>query len=428
MMFGRKEYGVPKALYGIDKDSIAIKLTRAVMQVMGDGSANCARGDGIATHRWAVEYPHLPLQFRNGRFSLIFTNPPFGKNLTISRSEAAKAKLTIADASGRGEIEIGLAMLDRCHQLLRDGGRLCIVLPETYFFSPSYRFVRDWCRTRFVPEMVVNVPMEAFQGFCRAKTNVYVFRKLSSFPNMEEQKRKTAIEKAVQDAEGGMVTILNPRTCGIYKSGAPRYKIAAGGRRTSDIDNEMLEHVQIWRSGKLPPGGRSVAVSDTMKKGVLVPTYYDPRYDAAFDALKAQLGCDEITLGKLIGDGLVETRGGHGSPGNDVRTGIIPYIKVSDIRALRVNINPTNLIPRELARHFWGGKHSGLAPWDLITPNRASANIGEFAVLLPGEHEVVLTKEMLILFRRSFMDPVRNSPEPAALVNRSVEKRLAANT
>ena len=35
--------------------------------------------------------------------------------------------------------------------------------------------------------------------------------------------------------------------------------------------------------------------------------------------------------------------------------------------------------------------------WDLLTPNRASSNIGEFAVLLPGEEDVVLTKEVFII-------------------------------
>ncbi len=31
--------------------------------------------------------------------------------------------------------------------------------------------------SRFIVRGVVNVPMEAFQGFCRAKTNLYIFEK-----------------------------------------------------------------------------------------------------------------------------------------------------------------------------------------------------------------------------------------------------------
>jgi type I restriction enzyme M protein len=103
------------ALYGIDKDAIAIKLTKAVMQIMGDGSAHCARGDSVATHRWPTEYPHLCTDYKNGSFHLILTNPPFGAPLKIKRSEAKKAGLSIADGLKAGkDLELGLAMLDRC--------------------------------------------------------------------------------------------------------------------------------------------------------------------------------------------------------------------------------------------------------------------------------------------------------------------------
>ena len=104
-----------------------------------------------------------------------------------------------------------------------------------------------------------------------------------------------------------------------------------------------------------------------------------------------------VSLGELVDEEILFIRGGHGSPGNEQRIGGVPYIKVSDIRALRVNINPTNLIPEALAKEKWRAETSGLQAWDLITPNRASSNIGEFAILLPGEERVVLTKEMFVL-------------------------------
>lgn len=371
-----------KALHGIDKDPIAIKLTKAVMQIMGDGSANCARGDSVATHLWQKDFPHLPTVFKDERFSVIFTNPPFGAPLKVKRSEAIKAHLTIAKAQPEGDVELGLAMLERCYQLLRPDGRLCIVLPETYFFSPSYKFVRDWCKGRFIPEVVINVPMEAFAGFCRAKTNVYIFRKAGG--------RTTVSDKNV--------VLLNPKTCGVYKNGAVRYKVTQEGQRTAEIDNQMLEHVLAWRSGGTPAGMVTVSLEHTRKRDVLVPTYYDGRYNNAFEDLKARLGCDEISLKELVKGGYIAIRGGHGSPSNDVRVGSVPYVKVSDIRSLRVNVNPSNFIPRELAqKSYWRSAESGLRAWDLITPNRASNNIGEFAVLLPGEEQIVLTKEMFVV-------------------------------
>jgi len=62
-----------------------------------------------------------------------------------------------------------------------------------------------------------------------------------------------------------------------------------------------------------------------------------------------------------------------------------------------VNTNPTNLVTEAVARQYWRGPSSGLQAWDVVTPNRASSNIGEFALLLPGEEQVVLTKEVFLL-------------------------------
>ena len=168
-------------LFGIDKDRIGVKLTKAIMQIAGDGSAHCVQGDSVRTHLWAREYPHLnqPV-FANGRYSVVVTNPPFGRNLKVSANDARLSSLDIA-GNGGGEyrdLEIGLHFLQRAHQLLRMGGRMGIILPETYFFSPQYKFLFEWIRPRLRPVIVANVPMEAFQGFCRAKTNFYVFKKI----------------------------------------------------------------------------------------------------------------------------------------------------------------------------------------------------------------------------------------------------------
>jgi len=105
---------------------------------------------------------------------------------------------------------------------------------------------------------------------------------------------------------------------------------------------------------------------------------------------------DGVTLGELLDEKTIMVRAGHGSPGNDQRAGTIPYIKVSDIRAMRMNINPTNMVTEKVAERYWRGKKSGLQAWDVLTPNRASSNIGEFAIIVPGEEQVVLTKEMFV--------------------------------
>jgi len=178
-------------LYGVDKDEINVKLTKALMLITGDGSANVFRGDSLSTHRWASKFPQLLTALKDETFTCVITNPPFGENLKMKGSEAKSAGFTISrkprrasdagttfDANVHEDRELGILFLERAHRLLVKGGRLGIVLPETYFFSSSYKWLQSWLSDKFEVIGALNIPMEAFQGFCRAKTNFYVFRKV----------------------------------------------------------------------------------------------------------------------------------------------------------------------------------------------------------------------------------------------------------
>ena len=178
-------------LYGVDKDSINVKLTKAMMMIMGDGSAHIYSGDSIKSHNWPSKYPHLTSAMSPDSYTCILTNPPFGENLKISINDAQLSRLSICNKPIKAKDgtysfdhtkfearEIGLVFIERCYKLLAVGGRLGIILPETYFFSASYKWLQYWLDERLVLRGMFNIPMEAFQGFCRAKTNFYIFEKV----------------------------------------------------------------------------------------------------------------------------------------------------------------------------------------------------------------------------------------------------------
>ena len=177
-------------LYAIDRDKINIKLTKALMLIIGDGSTHTYLGDSLRKHLWKEHYPDLLANIKDGKFTAIITNPPFGKNLKLSAREGESSGYTISKKPKKssdilGDFhekkyesrELGIAFVERCYELLMVGGRLGIILPETYMFSPSYQWLHGWMSERFILRAMVNIPMEAFQGFCRAKTNFYVFEK-----------------------------------------------------------------------------------------------------------------------------------------------------------------------------------------------------------------------------------------------------------
>ena len=178
--------------YGVDVDDIGVKLTRTLMLALGDGSTHTLIGDAIASDRWREHYPQLTAPLRDGQFTAVLTNPPFGEKLKVKAAAARRAGYSISKAAGairrKGhvDLEIGLIFLERAWRLLRVGGRVGIVLPETYFFSHKYRWLPDWLEGRLELRGIINIPMEAFQEFCRAKTNFYIFQKVGDGPSAAE--------------------------------------------------------------------------------------------------------------------------------------------------------------------------------------------------------------------------------------------------
>lgn len=196
--FGDDDYNIVKwsseSLYGIDKDDIGVKLTKAMMLAMRDGSTHVLLGDAVRPQQWKESYTRLRDELgRNDdpyileQFTVVVTNPPFGENLKVSASDCRAGKFSTSAASARrpgdyASLEIGLVYLEVAHRLLRVGGRLGIILPETYFFSKKYRWLPEWMGQRFALRGMMNIAMEAFEEFCRAKTNFYIFEKIGNGP------------------------------------------------------------------------------------------------------------------------------------------------------------------------------------------------------------------------------------------------------
>lgn len=207
------------------------------------------------------------------------------------------------------------------------------------------------------------------------------------------------------------IMVSTAPTCGLTKGGRLLPIVDPNtGKRIQEIDSETGAAVDAV-DDKLKADAIALANGDTTETlnfipaaeidlSCAVPTYYDYRYRDQFnEAMKAPqfAGFGTASIGDLIKQGILTVRGGHGSPSQDERIGDVPYIKVSDLRAGLVNINPTNRIPLSVAKKFWHSKSSGLQAFDLVCPERTSKNIGDFCILLPGQERVVMTKEVIVL-------------------------------
>ena len=315
----------------------------------------------------------------------------------MSAKDGRLSEFTITKKNSKDthqELEVGLVFLERCYKLLVDNGRLGIILPETYWFSSTYRWLRNWLDGRFELRGMVNIPMEAFQSFCRAKTNFYILEKLPATSKYGHNGGSSAPRPSWFQTD--KVVVSSAATCGISKDGIDRVVV---GAQKDEVDDDLYDDVIAINNGQKTSTSCVVPPTEVIDNWRAVPTHYNSRPIRSFKKTRAKLwpNWSEITLGEMIMDGWIIRRDGHGSPSKDHRVGQIPYIKVSDLRAGLVNINPTNMVSPEMAENYWKGKVSGLEAFDLISPERASSNIGEFCILMPGQEQVVVTREVIIL-------------------------------
>ena len=179
------------------------------------------------------------------------------------------------------------------------------------------------------------------------------------------------------------------------------------GALVDAVDDRLLEDMEVLaglsENPDMPlPDTLSFVPAEKIDPRCVVPLYYDHRSTDQFrHAARPAIRCLRASPTRRCKTSQAMVRSSSaeamGRPSQEQRFGDVPYIKVSDLRAGHVNINPTNQVPRAVAEHFWHGTDSGLRAFDLISPERTSKNIGDFCVLMPGQEQVLTTKEIIVL-------------------------------
>jgi type I restriction enzyme M protein len=156
-------------LHGIEKSDRMVRVAMTDMRLHGDGHSNIRCVDSLLPFE---NYPDL----HEGSFDLVMTNPPFGSDLP---GEALAQLGPFEIAHGRKSLPLEVVGFERCIQLLRPGGRLAIVLPDSILGNRGAGFVRDWLWRQIRVKAVISLPIETFTPFgANIKTSIVIARKL----------------------------------------------------------------------------------------------------------------------------------------------------------------------------------------------------------------------------------------------------------
>jgi type I restriction enzyme M protein len=123
-------------------------------------------------------------------FDLVLANPPFGAKIT-NTSTLSKFDLGYKWTNHSNEYHktksiypnqnAEILFIERCLQLLKEGGRMAIVLPNGNFENPSLEYLRYYIKLKAKILAIVNLPQETFIPFgTGVKTSLLFLEKDSS--------------------------------------------------------------------------------------------------------------------------------------------------------------------------------------------------------------------------------------------------------
>lgn len=390
---GLKSDIASRNFYGIDKEFDLAKVSKAYMAIVGDGRGGIFCSDSLVNPE---EWPPIQREkIKLGTFNVLLTNPPFGSKIPVtSKSLLQQYELgfrwKLNKKTGKYERTDKdldkqvpqILFIERCIQLLRPGGRMAIVLPETYLHAKNSEYILQFLQQYKILH-VVDLSHDTFRPHNNAKTVVVVLEKNEPKDN---HKIFFSVAKTVgHDHTGRTLYKIDPKT----------------NERTNEIDDEIpliIEKLREYRSSKKltsTPLLFSKRYNEINHK-VLVPRYYWRNYIKNIERYAREKDCDLVPLGELCKLGILKVYDGHGSPDAVFKgTGTIPYVRVADIVNLEVYKNPTALVPEDIYLKK-KGRGIDLEISDLLFVRRGSYRIGSVALVSPFDKKVLLTKEILI--------------------------------
>ncbi|EKO3864750.1 N-6 DNA methylase [Vibrio harveyi] len=211
--------------FGFDITPELVKAAKMNMVMNNDGSSNVFQTDSLLPpYMWSREFrkqfveainkgkaggdeivkesdivSHKDIDF----FDVIVTNPPFGSKIVIKDSAVLEQYELgyIWSKSGKGKVDWNKTdklqsgvppeqlFVERCIQLLKPGGRMAIVLPDSILGAPGLGYIRQWLLKETKIIASIDLHQDAFQPHTGVQTSILIVQKKTALEKQEELER-----------------------------------------------------------------------------------------------------------------------------------------------------------------------------------------------------------------------------------------------
>jgi type I restriction enzyme M protein len=284
----------------------------------------------------------------NDKFDFIFTNPPFGAKIPIDDKSTLELyhlghvwKIE-GDSGWKMQSKLikkkapQILFIERCVQLLNDGGKLGIILPEGLFGNPSDRNIWEFLKTQGRILGIVSLSQNTFQPYTCNKTSILFFQKLKAIP--DNYKINFAIVNNVgHDKDGKILYKLN-------KNGTKKLDLAGN----PIINDELTDlHERIKNCEDFDYHKEQLVFNielNQIKNNIFIPNYYTG-VERSLKKLSEDQRYILLSIKDLVDKNIIHSKNnGYIPRGDEIGShvyglGDVPFIRTSDLNNWEINLD-----------------------------------------------------------------------------------------
>lgn len=356
-VINKQKISIISNLYGIDKDSFLAKVSRLYLEILSNGNSNIFCEDSLDPDSY---HSIVSEKVVDNSFDFVFTNPPFGVKIPIDiKNILEKYELAhVWKKTGeKWEIQRGklvekqppqILFIERCVQLLKEGGKLGIVLPEGIFGNPSDRYIWEYLYRKGKILGIVSLDQNTFQPYTCNKTSILFFQK-SMETSLDYNIDFAIVENVGHDKDGKV----------LYKLEKDGSKKKIDGKF---IVNDDLEYLDVYlRNSDFFDYSKEQKLfklnSNQIKNKIYIPSYYT----GVEKTLKKLENDDKFILTnikKLTKQKIIYTnKGGYIPRGAEIGSqvyglGDIPFIRTSEFFNWEVKLDSNKKTSEEVFEQY----------------------------------------------------------------------------
>lgn len=230
-----------KHLFGIEINEQISRVAKMNMIIHDDGHTNIITNDGLKNNN-TIEIENRNLNFQDGTFDLIMTNPPFGASVKADEVAYYKQYELFEKNLGITEIKDRIVdddnqkkwrtsqntevlFLERCYKYLNEeNGYLAIVIPDGILTNATSQYVRDWIVEHFQILAIVSLPQHTFSHVkAGVKSSVLFLKKHPYELTQKFEETQSEIKAQVRKEKGLDKEQREERMLELYKEAIFKY-------------------------------------------------------------------------------------------------------------------------------------------------------------------------------------------------------------